>query len=201
MWEPRRDARQSIRYIDVSAVSRDELRITSEATYSSNDAPSRARKIVESGDTIFATVRPTLRRIAQVPASLQGEMGSTAFCVLRPDLNVINPDFLYFSTQLNSVLQGIAAMESGASYPAVRDVDVLDQVVPLPPLPEQRGIAEVLDTIRTASLLQSQCERTAAFLKRVAMQTLFTHGLRGEAQKETEIGPRPILTSTVCGLF
>ena len=28
-------------------------------------------------------------------------------------------------------------------------------------------------------------------LKRAAMQTLFTHGLRGEAQKETEIGPVP----------
>ena len=46
-WNPRREPRPSIRYIDVSAVSRDELKIVSEATYSSNDAPSRARKIVE----------------------------------------------------------------------------------------------------------------------------------------------------------
>ena len=31
----------------------------------------------------------------------------------------------------------------------------------------------------------------AQALKRAAMHTLFTRGLRGEAQKETEIGPVP----------
>ena len=35
-------------------------------------------------------------------------------------------------------------------------------------------------------------------LKRAAMQTLFTRGLRGEAQKETEIGPMPESWQTVC---
>ena len=192
IWNPRRDPRPSIRYIDVSAISRDELRIVSEATYSADNAPSRARKIVETGDTIFATVRPTLRRIAQIPASLDGEIVSTAFCVLRPDPQAIDADFLYFATQLEPVMEGIAAMESGASYPAVRDVDVLDQVVPLPPLSEQREIAAVLNTIRTALLHQTQCEANATALRRAAMRELFTHGLRGgEAQKETEIGPMP----------
>jgi type I restriction enzyme S subunit len=175
----------------VSAVSRDDLRIVSEATYSASNVPSRARKIVETGDTIFATVRPTLRRIAQIPASLDGEIVSTAFCVLRPDPQAIDADFLYFATQLESVMEGIASMESGASYPAVRDVDVLNQVVPLPPLPEQREIAAVLNTIRTASLHQAQCEANATALKRAAIRELFTRGLRGEAQKETEIGPVP----------
>lgn len=191
-WNPRADPRPSIRYIDVSAVSRDELKIVSEATYSAGNAPSRARKIVETGDTIFATVRPTLRRIAQIPASLDGEIVSTAFCVLRPDPQAIDAGFLYFATQLESVMEGIASMESGASYPAVRDVDVLDQVVPLPPLPEQRKIAAVLNTIRTASLHQAQCEANATALKRAAMRELFTCGLQGEAQKETEIGPVPV---------
>ena len=191
IWNPRADPRPSIRYIDVSAVSRDELRIVSEATYSAGTAPSRARKIAETGDTIFATVRPTLRRIAQIPASLDGEIVSTAFCVLRPDPQAIDADFLYFATQLESVMEGIASMESGASYPAVRDVDVLDQVIPLPPLPEQREIAAILNTIRTASLHQAQCEANATALKRAAMRELFTRGLRGEAQKETEIGPVP----------
>ena len=190
-WNPRRDPRPSIRYIDVSAISRDELRIVSEATYSADDAPSRARKIVEAGDTIFATVRPTLRRIARIPASLDGEIVSTAFCVLRPDLRAIDADFLYLAIQLESVMEGIAAMESGANYPAVRDVDVLDQIVPLPPLPEQRGIAAILNTIRTALLHQAQCEVNATALKRAAIRTLFTRGLRSEVPKETEIGPVP----------
>ena len=190
-WNRRRDPRRSIRYIDVSAVSRDELRVVSEATYSANGAPSRARKIVESGDTIFATVRPSLRRIAQIPASLDGEIVSTAFCVLRPDHHAIDADFLYFAMQLESVLEGIATMESGASYPAVRDFDVLEQVVPIPPLSEQREIAAVLNTVRAGLLHQAQCESNATALKRASMRELFTRGLRGEAQKETAIGPLP----------
>ena len=63
-WNPKNDPRVEIRYVDVSAVSRDELRIVGTVNYSPDNAPSRARKIVCSGDTIFATVRPALRRIA-----------------------------------------------------------------------------------------------------------------------------------------
>ena len=184
----------------MSAVSRDELRIVSEATYSAGTAPSRARKIVEAEDTIFATVRPTLRRIAQIPASLDGEIVSTAFCVLRPDRHAIDADFLYFATQLESVMGGHRCHAVGGKLLAVRDVDVLDQVVPLPPLPEQRKIAAVLNTIRRALLHQTQCEANATALKRAAMRELFTRGLRGEAQRETEIGPVPeSWTLTPCG--
>ena len=191
IWNPRTDPRPLIRYVDVSAVSREELRIVSDAKHSAANAPSRARKVVKTGDTIFATVRPTLRRIAQIPASLDGEIVSTAFCVLRPNPPAIHPDFLYFAMQLEGVTDGIAAMQTGASYPAVRDIDVLNQAVPLPPLSEQCEIAAVLNLARAAVLGQKKCEDVAMNLKRAAMQTLFTRGLRGETQKETEIGPVP----------
>ena len=190
-WQPKRDPRPTIKYVDVSAVSREELRIVAEIEYSGNNAPSRARKIICSGDTVFATVRPTLRRIAQVPESLDGEIASTAFCVLRSDPRVVKPDFLFFATQLDSVMENIAALETGASYPAVRDSDVLNQQIPLPPISEQRDIASVLTAVRLAFQRQGECVSTAIALKRAAMRSLFTRGLRGEAQKETEIGPVP----------
>ena len=191
IWNPRIDSRSLIRYVDVSAVSRDELNIVSDVEYSAAEAPSRARKVVKAGDTIFATVRPTLRRIAQIPEELDSEIVSTAFCVLRPNPAAINSDFLYFAIQLEGVMDGIAAMQTGASYPAVREVDVLDQAIPLPPLSTQYEIATVLSLVRSAVLVQKKCEDAARALKRAAMQTLFTRGLRGEAQKETEIGPLP----------
>ena len=190
-WNPRTDPRSSIRYVDVSAVSRDELRIVSDVEHPASKAPSRARKIVKAGDTIFATVRPALRRIAQIPTSLDGEIVSTAFSVLRPNLKTIHPDFLYFALQLDDVTDGIAAMQTGASYPAVRDTDVLNQAIPLPPLSDQQQIATALNLVRSAILGQKRCEDAAMSLKRAAMQTLFTRGLRGEPQKETEIGPLP----------
>ena len=191
VWNPRADPRPTIRYVDVSAVSREELRIVSQAEHSPADAPSRARKFVKANDTIFATVRPTLRRIAQIPESLDGELVSTAFCVLRPDTNVIYPDFLFFAMQLEQVMEAVAATQTGASYPAVRDQDILDQSVPLPPMEDQRQIASALNSVRSAMHVHKRSEDTAQALKRAAMQQLFTRGLRGEAQKETEIGPVP----------
>ena len=132
-----------------------------------------------------------MRRIAQVPPSLNGEIVSTAFRVLRPDPRQLDADFLFFATQLDLVMSAISALETGASYPAVRDSDVLDQRIPVPPLREQREIAAVLNAVRSALLLETQCEAVAADLKRAAMQTLFTRGLRGDAQKETEFGVVP----------
>ena len=190
-WNTRLDPRPLIRYVDVSAVSREDLSVVSDSEYSADNAPSRARKIVETGDTIFATVRPTLRRIAQIPASLDGEIVSTAFCVLRPDSTQIHPDYLYFAVQIEAVTDGIAAMQTGASYPAVRDADVFSQAIPVPPLQDQIKITHALNRLRASMLQQSKCERVVLELKRATMHTLFTRGPRGEPQKETDIGPVP----------
>jgi type I restriction enzyme S subunit len=191
IWNPRNQPREFIHYVDVSAISREELRILSAPAVPANGAPSRARKIVKAGDTIFATVRPTLRRIAQIPASLDGEIVSTAFCVLRPDPGKVDPDFLFFAVQLATVMSGVAELETGASYPAVRDTDVLDQTIPNPSLVDQRDIAAALNATRAALLHDGQCEAASIELKRAAMRELFRGGLRREAQKETEIGPVP----------
>ena len=66
-----------------------------------------------------------------------------------------------------------------------------EQGIPTPPLREQRDIAQALRRIDDALSIQDEQLRTVQALKRAAMHTLFTRGLRGEAQKETEIGPVP----------
>ena len=63
--------------------------------------------------------------------------------------------------------------------------------VSLPPLTEQSYIADSLDLVRRAIDLHDRLLASAHDLKRTAMRTLFTRGLRDEAQKETEIGPVP----------
>jgi type I restriction enzyme S subunit len=63
--------------------------------------------------------------------------------------------------------------------------------VPHPPLAEQQGIARTLAKIREAIAVHDEAAATAQELKRAAMRELFTRGLRGEPQKETEIGPVP----------
>ncbi len=63
--------------------------------------------------------------------------------------------------------------------------------IPIPSLHEQCSIAHALTRVDDAISLQHEQIRTLTDLKHAAMQTLFTRGQRGEAQKETEIGPVP----------
>jgi type I restriction enzyme S subunit len=63
--------------------------------------------------------------------------------------------------------------------------------IPWPQPAEQRVLAQVFDALHASLSIESELIANAQRLKRAAMQTLFTRGLRGEAQKETEIGPMP----------
>lgn len=56
---------------------------------------------------------------------------------------------------------------------------------------EQTAIAHVLKLAETAVDVQARQNKTWKDLKRAAMRALFSKGLRGEAQKNTEIGPAP----------
>lgn len=63
--------------------------------------------------------------------------------------------------------------------------------VPHPPKPEQKSVAQSLAKVREAITVHDKATSTALELKRAVMSDLFTRGLRGEAQKETEIGLVP----------
>ena len=60
---PARNPTRVIKYVDVSSIDRGFLRITGYEEYRGSDAPSRAKKAVRVGDVIFATVRPSLKRV------------------------------------------------------------------------------------------------------------------------------------------
>jgi type I restriction enzyme S subunit len=61
----------------------------------------------------------------------------------------------------------------------------------LAPLDEQTAIAAVLRRIEDGLAIQDQQLQTCAELKKVAMRELFTRGLGGEVQKESQIGLIP----------
>ena len=63
--------------------------------------------------------------------------------------------------------------------------------IAVPPLYEQKKIANVLSTVQRAIEAQERIIQTTTELKKALMYKLFTEGTRGETQKQTEIGPVP----------
>ncbi len=131
-------------YIDVSSVSNTTFQIEETQRLRGKDAPSRARKVVRKNDIIFATIRPTLQRIAVVPEHLDRQVCSTGYFVLRTKPG-IDHRFIFYSLFTEDFAGRMQTLQKGASYPAVTDAEVRAQTITFPPLSEQQRIVGLLD--------------------------------------------------------
>jgi type I restriction enzyme S subunit len=85
----------------------------------------------------------------------------------------------------------LGRFRTGASVPTLDRNSFRELPVDVPDVHEQRRIARVLTTVQTAIEQQARLIALTRELKRALMKKLFTEGLRGEKQKETEIGLVP----------
>ena len=186
--DPARSPQTEFDYIDVSSVSNETLAIEETQRLNGKDAPNRARRLVKANDVLFATIRPTLRRIAIVPEELDNQVCSTGYFVLRakPD---VDHRFVFYFLQTEGFMTAMEKLQKGASYPAVTDGDVRSQQIPIPPLPEQQRIVGILDEafdgIATATANAERNLHNARALFESHLQTVFTQ--RGEGWTETTL--------------
>ena len=136
---------KSFYYIDLTSVDRASKSITEPQIISAKNAPSRAQRIIRKDDVLFATTRPTLRRLCVVPLEYDGNICSTGFCVLRPNKSVVIPKWIFAMLSTDAFNDYIEPLQTGATYPAVTDKDVRSFEIPVPPLPEQQRIVDILD--------------------------------------------------------
>ncbi len=132
-------------YIDLSSIDQTEKSITGERVVATAETPSRARQVVSEGDVLVSTVRPNLNGVALVPPRLQDAIASTGFCVLRAKGELLDSHYLFNWIKSPPFIAEMVKKATGASYPAVTDRIILDSRIPLPPLKEQRRIADILD--------------------------------------------------------
>lgn len=114
-WSARRHPAE-IDYVDISSLQ--PRRITTIQRVYWSDAPSRARRVVRSGDTIISTVRPERRALAFVDAASAELTASTGFAVLTPIS--VSPTYAYFAATSERATNFFAGAATGSAYPAVR---------------------------------------------------------------------------------
>jgi type I restriction enzyme S subunit len=109
------------------------------------DAPSRARRRLETNCTAISSVRPNLQAVAFIEKAPDDLVCSTGFNVVRPAPHKLSPKFAYYSLLADGARQYFEATAKGVGYPAVDDKDFQSLNLSLPPLPEQQRIAAYLD--------------------------------------------------------
>lgn len=147
------EATRTYRYIDLTSVSLETKQITVTSEVTANNAPSRAQKLVEKDDVIFATTRPTQQRYCLIDEEFSGEVASTGYCVLRPRKNEVLSKWILHWVSSGEFKKYLEENQSGSAYPAISDAKVKQFQIPIP-CPEnpkksleiQAEIVRILDT-------------------------------------------------------
>jgi type I restriction enzyme, S subunit len=152
-----------------------------------------SKLLLQSGTILFGKLNPRVEKVWRVGNYTElRKIGSTEWLPLIPRDDV-DEHFLYFLMWSEHVMPKAKALVSG-STPSRQRVDPRSFYrieAPLPLLPEQRKIASVLGLVQRAIEQQERLLTLTAELKKALLHQLFTHGLRHEPQKQTEIGSVP----------
>lgn len=158
-------------YISLSDVDSDSFDIsTSHQIFQT--APSRARRIVSKGDVVISTVRPNLRGFFLAKEDKKDLIASTGFAVLTP--TECDSQYLLSCFFSQIVSKQFYSLVVGSNYPAVNSSDVAKLKLAVPPLAEQRKIAEILGVWDEAIEKQIQLIEKLELRKRALMQRLLT---------------------------
>lgn len=173
------DEEAEITYIDIGSVNYGQgICNTQEFTFA--NAPSRARRIVKTGDTIISTVRTYLKAIAYIGDEYNDNICSTGFAVYTPKSGV-NHRFFFYALNADWFVSDVERYSVGISYPAITSTALSALKTILPLISEQERIVAYLDR-RTAEIdtlladLQSQAELLDSY-KRELIAGAVTKGL------------------------
>jgi type I restriction enzyme S subunit len=170
---PERRGKGNFRYVDISSINNEQKVITSVKIMANQEAPSRARQVILAYDVLVSTVRPNLNAVAIVPQDLNDEICSTGFCVLRAKRDILDPEFLFAWVRHPNFIKALVRLEQGIGYPAVRDKDIKQTNIPLPSLPEQRRIVDILREADEIRRLRKQANEKAKQLLYSFFQEMF----------------------------
>jgi len=115
-----------------------------------------------------ASIRLEKRAILASPSYLVSHL-----CAIIPNYDIVNGDFLFFALKRIPL-----AAEKAEGYPTLSLTEIGQRLVPLPPLSEQRAIAEILRAVDRKMEAEEARRRALEALFRTLLHDLMTARLR-----------------------
>jgi len=124
---PREFPSRIYQYLDISSIDT-EISDYELTMFYGHEAPTRARRKPSKGDLLVSTVRPNRNAVAIIEEDLDNLVASTGFAVITPTL--IKPHVLFAILKTEPIYYQIIRKATAAMYPAVKQEDALDILIP-----------------------------------------------------------------------
>jgi restriction endonuclease S subunit len=174
----------TINYIDISSVGSGSIIEIKEIL---DNFPSRAKRKIKAGDTIYSTVRPNLCTYAYIERDIERGIVSTGFAVIRPKGNLIGKFISYIISQ-PYISDFLSKKATGAQYPAVSTDIIKSITIPIPPLAIQQATVEQCERLeRLISSLEQEIKNSKELAKVVLEKSVFGSKPISEENSQVQI--------------
>ena len=182
-WTARKHP-QTVAYVDLANAKDNEISTITDFAFA--DAPSRARRVLRTGDTIVGTVRPGNRSFAFIHEPVNNLTGSTGFAVLRPT-KVENTEYVFLAATQDTSIKHLAHVADGGAYPAVRPDVVIGLSCVIPDAEALQRFHSVTEPLFAKVSENQKQAQTLATLRDTLLPRLISGQLRlPESQAQIE---------------
>jgi len=164
---------------------------TSDIRYLRPETQAAIRRYTISMNDIYISIAGSIGITGMIPSELEGANLTENAAKLVVNHQLVYTRFLMYFLSSEIAQREIRGQTVKNAQPKLALARVASIKIPVPPLPEQRKIAGVLGVVQRAMEQQERLLALTAELKKALLHKLFTEGLRGEPQKQTDIGPVP----------
>lgn len=174
---------EEILYLDTGSITKG--RIDSLQSFKLQNSPSRAKRLVKPEDIIYSTVRPIQRHYGFFQEVAKNLVVSTGFAVISTNQKLLSPKYLYYYLSSDELVETLDMIADGSTsaYPSLKPSDIEELEILLPPIQEQKAIAELLSSLdEKIELLHKQNQK----LEELA-EILFRQWFIVEADEDIEL--------------
>jgi type I restriction enzyme S subunit len=176
---------EKVKYVGLKHIESGQLKING---YDEDGRERSSSRVFRKGDVLFGKLRPNLNKAAVAPFSGVCSSDIIPIYAEKDAHQQYLPNLMHSKLVRDRV---VSTME-GTNLPRTSWDDVKKILIPLPSLPEQRRIADILSTVDDQIKQTDEIIEETEILKEGLMQDLYRFGVENDSYSIHRVGPREI---------